>query len=389
MINIIIIIIIYLYYHYYYHIISYHKSETGCGKSSRLPLFLLEHAEETGQHCKIMISQPRRIAVHALMKQLKKTLGGRVGMRMGGGVREGEDDSKLIFVTTGYLVRFVAYHPELFDQYTHLIIDEVHERSVDSDLLCYLSRKLLTMNSKLKLILMSATVQTTLYQDYFSGGDYDEYGDLECLSVGKRRFENATYYVDDLVHDTCSSAVDLPKIITRQAAKILNFHDPDLKNYQALDDVVKAQYVLAKELVRLNAKRGTAVLVFVAGMSDIDEFLELFEDDEDYKIIPIHSDIPFEEQEQAFVAAEPDVIKVVVATNAAESSLTLPDVDMVICLGMQKSIQYDASTHNVQLTKRWISKSSSTQRAGRTGNNIYIYILNNIIIIIIIIILYY
>jgi HrpA-like RNA helicase len=195
------------------------------------------------------------------------------------------------------------------------------------------------------------------------------------LSVGKRRFENATYYVDDLVHDTCSSAINLPKIITRQAAKILHYHDPYLKNYQALDDVVKAQYVLAKELIRCNAKRGTAVLVFVAGMKDIDEFLETFEEDEDYKIVAIHSDIPFEEQEQALVAAKPNEIKVIVATNAAESSLTLPDVDIVICLGQQKSIEYDASTHSVQLIKKWISKSAAIQRAGRTGNIILLLLL--------------
>ena len=362
--------------------------ETGCGKSSRLPLFLLENAEETGQRCKIMISQPRRIAVHALMTQMKKTLGNRVGMRMGGGVREGDDDAKLTFVTTGYLVRFVAYHPEAFDDYTHLIIDEVHERSVDSDLLCYLSRKLLSTNSKLKLILMSATVHTTLYKDYFSG--YGREGDIPFLSVGKRRFENAINYVDDLVHNTCSGEVNLPKILLTKAKKILNYDpkktDPkDPKNAKELEEVIQAQYILAKELIRCNAKRGTAVLVFVAGMKDIDEFLETFEEDEDYKIIAIHSDIPFEEQGQALVAAKPNEIKVIVATNAAESSLTLPDVDIVICLGQQKSIEYDASTHSVQLIKKWVSKSAAIQRAGRTGN-IILNIITTIIVIITIII---
>jgi HrpA-like RNA helicase len=304
---------------------------------------------------------------------------------MGGGTREGDDDAQLTFVTTGYLVRFVAYHPEAFDNYTHLIIDEVHERSVDSDLLCYLSRKLLTTNSKLKLILMSATVHTTLYKDYFSGEGYN-YGDLQCLSVGRRRFENAISYVDDLVNGTCSGEVVLPSILLTQAKKILSYDpkkkDPrDPNSARELDVVILAQYVLAKELIRWNAKRGTAVLVFVAGMKDIDEFLEKFEEDEDYKVIAIHSDIPFEEQEQALVAAKPNEIKVIVATNAAESSLTLPDVDIVICLGTQKSIEYDASTHSVQLIKKWISKSSAIQRAGRTGN-IIVNIITTIIVII-------
>jgi HrpA-like RNA helicase len=217
-----------------------------------------------------------------------------------------------------------------------------------------------------------------LYKDYFSG--YGRNGEIPFLSVGKRRFENAINYVDDLVHNTCIGEVNLPKILLTKAKKILNYDpkktDPkDPKNAKEIDEVLQAQYVLAKELIRCNAKRGTAVLVFVAGMKDIDEFLETFEEDEDYKIVAIHSDIPFEEQEQALVAAKPNEIKVIVATNAAESSLTLPDVDIVICLGQQKSIEYDASTHSVQLIKKWISKSAAIQRAGRTGNIILLLLL--------------
>lgn len=117
--------------------------ETGCGKSSCLPKFLLEHAEATGQHCQVMVSQPRRIAVTSLLRRLRQTLGNKVGMRMGHGIKDETKDTKIHYVTTGYLVRALAHQPDRFRKCTHLIIDEVHERSVDGDVVCLLARDLL------------------------------------------------------------------------------------------------------------------------------------------------------------------------------------------------------------------------------------------------------
>jgi hypothetical protein len=119
--------------------------ETGCGKSSCLPRFLLEHAEAASPQlpCQIIVSQPRRIAVTSLLRRLRETLGSKVGMRMGHGIRDDSPDTKIHYVTTGYLVRALAHQPERFLKCTHLIIDEVHERSVDGDLVCLLARDLL------------------------------------------------------------------------------------------------------------------------------------------------------------------------------------------------------------------------------------------------------
>lgn len=86
-----------------------------------------------------------------------------------------------------------------------------------------------------------------------------------------------------------------------------------------------------------------------------------------FTCVPIHSDIPFEDQMMAFDASKNDEVKVVIATNAAESSLTLPEVDNVICLGLCKQIVYNPASHRQMLTPTWISKASATQRAGRTG----------------------
>lgn len=85
------------------------------------------------------------------------------------------------------------------------------------------------------------------------------------------------------------------------------------------------------------------------------------------QILAVHSDIPHEQQLLAFLPTQPDEIKIVIATNAAESSVTIPDVDHVICLGTSKILTYSARHHTTQLVNSWVSKASATQRAGRTG----------------------
>lgn len=82
---------------------------------------------------------------------------------------------------------------------------------------------------------------------------------------------------------------------------------------------------------------------------------------------PVHSDIPFEEQEKALAMPDKDELKIIVATNVAESSLTIPEVDNVICLGLCKQLRYNPKSHRQMLVPAWISKANAIQRAGRTG----------------------
>jgi HrpA-like RNA helicase len=91
---------------------------------------LLEHAAEEGRPFHLMASQPRRIAASSLMKRLRGTLGNKVGMRMGHGIKDEYEETTLFFVTTGYLVRLLAHHPEYFRKYTHLVVDEVHVSAI-------------------------------------------------------------------------------------------------------------------------------------------------------------------------------------------------------------------------------------------------------------------
>jgi len=310
--------------------------ETGCGKSSCLPRFLLEHAEEVGKRCKITVSQPRRIAVTSLLRRLRQTMGDKVGMRMGHGIKDETVNTKITFVTTGYLVRLLAHHPDSFMSYTHLIIDEVHERSVDGDLVCLLARRLLTSHPTIRIILMSATIHTSLYQTYFQQYNDGTYGDMECLSVGIRRFPSDISYVEDIkkmCEDVSKSSKKDSKFkaiaptLQKECKDILTQVNSDSCKGVVSDKLPIAQYKAVISLVRMLAVDGTGILVFVSGINDITEIIQLFEPYPRYLLFPIHSDIPNEEQELAFGPTPSDKVKVVVATNAAESSVTIPDCD--------------------------------------------------------------
>lgn len=337
--------------------------ETGCGKSSKIPLFILEDCEARKERCRIIISQPRRIAVVNLRNRLKSFLGDKVGMRMGHGIREESKDTKIFFVTTGYLVRLLAHNPQALRAVTHLIVDEVHERSVDGDLLCWLTKRYLSANLSTKVLLMSATLHTGLYQDYFSKIDMFSTAP-PVLSVGVRRFPVDIKHVEQLLeqNDVLPSKLKgLCQNIMNECARM-----PTAKLVPA--NLVKIQYELTVALIRRYANIGTGVLVFVSGLADIVELQSRFESMPKYRCVAIHSEIPFEDQECALQPAAPEEVKVVIATNAAESSITLPDVDLVICLGTHKAVNYKpGDLLRSTLTNTWISKSSAVQRAGRTG----------------------
>ena len=104
------------------------------------------------------------------------------------------------------------------------------------------------------------------------------------------------------------------------------------------------------------------MLVFVSGIYDILELTELFDASSPHVITSaIHSDVPFEEQLEIFTPVAPNVIRVILATNACESSVTLPDVNHVICLGTCKQVQYNSKHHQSELVNVWISQASATE----------------------------
>ncbi len=332
--------------------------ETGCGKSTKIPLMLLKTGGGTAPYnVRMFISQPRRIAAQGLMERVRTFRGYKdiFGMRLGHGTRDETPLTRVWFVTAGYLVRLLAHHPEAFNNHSHLVIDEVHERSVDGDILCLLAKRLLNTHPKLRIIIMSATMVTEKYEEYFNISQ-------PSIFVGARHFPIREIYADNIGH-----VLHMNQKCLKQATELTK----GTRCGQELGMTLKkVQYDMTVQITMVVGLPGSSVLIFVSGMSDILELIERFDKLKghfQYLILPIHGDIPSDEQMLAFQPAPEKTVKVVIATNAAESSVTLPDVDHVICLGQAKLIQYNPGTHRSQLTSCWISKASATQRAGRTG----------------------
>jgi HrpA-like RNA helicase len=339
------------------------------------------------KEAKVFISQPRRIAAKALVERLRSVepeLCDQIALRMGHGIRgkllkvtvpfvsasffltfywyiaEYETPrTRAWFVTTGYLVRLMANHPERFDDVTYLIIDEVHERSVDTDILCLLCRRLLRSNPHIRLILMSATLAAHLYQTYFDVAD-------PPIRVGARRFPVQEIYLEDI-----KGIVTLPakeernlQALKEECAGMKCKKPPSMSYMDKL-------YSLVAYLSTVVAQPGSSAIIFVPGMNDIVSITELVDHlcvpGVTFSCFPVHSDIPFEDQMKVFEATAPDEVRIIIATNAAESSVTLPDVDHVFCLGLCKQIVYNPMSHRQMLLPTWISRASATQRAGRTG----------------------
>ena len=348
------------------HRVTIIHGETGCGKSSRVPVMLLRAPPPDGSTRKVrfFISQPRRIAAKALVERVRQCepdLKDKFALRMGHGWKEYESNrTQVHFVTTGYLVRLLANHPERFDDCTHLVIDEVHERSVDTDILCLLCRRLLVRNKDIRLVLMSATLATKMYQEYFNVHN-------DPIHVGVRRYPIQEYFIEDLQ----ANSFKLPSQEKSDALAIQKEIETKRCRSAPTSAELTKRFQLAARLTTIVGEPGASVLIFVPGMAEIISISEKIESFHlagiRYTCYPIHGDIPFEEQMYAFDDPAEDEVKVIIATNAAESSVTLPYVDHVICLGLCRQITYNPNSHRQMLTPAWISQASATQRAGRTG----------------------
>ena len=312
--------------------------ETGCGKSSYLPQLLHEQSEG---RARMFITQPRRLAATNLAGRLKTKMGDLIGLRLGGGIREESSKTRIWFCTAGYLMTLILSREEplnLFDKHSHLVLDEVHERDIDMDMLLSFAKRLIRLNKEIKIVLMSATLRKEKLEDYFNLP-------VGFVYVGAKCFPLKEVYLDsrqlrEKVLPPQQKIVDT-LVNTMEAGVVSQW----MGKAEQVDIAVSLVRQLAREVVANRNKKvsfgGGAILVFVAGMDQMtmlcDRFETLYDKTHDpcyYECVIVHSQVSLEEQQQAFKTIEDiNTIKVVIATNAGESSLTFPDVDTVICLG--------------------------------------------------------
>lgn len=171
------------------------SGDTGCGKSTQIPQFILD-SNSMGPGCKIACTQPRRISAIAVAERIADERCEEVGATVGYSIRlesANTEKTQLLFMTPGILLKKLNGDP-LLTQYTHIIIDEVHERDRNSEFLLIVLRDLLEIRKDLKVILMSATLQQSKYSDYFGG--------CPITSIGAHTYPVQEFYLEDVLQQT-------------------------------------------------------------------------------------------------------------------------------------------------------------------------------------------
>lgn len=368
------------------------QGDTGCGKSTQIPAYILESELSNGRHCKIYCTEPRRISAISLARRVSEELGERkndVGtMRslVGYAIRlesHVTSQTRLVYATTGIVMRMLEGGNDL-QGITHLVLDEVHERTIDSDFLLIVLRKLMVRRPGLKVVLMSATVNAEKFSAYLDGAP--------VLSVPGRTFPVKTMYLEDAIEATNygkskGSAVEFQEededddVLERSAMRTMK---PELQGYSARTlntlsqfDEYRIDYDLVTRLLETIARGAAyseyskAILVFLPGIAEIRRMNDMLAGHPSFShgwyIYPLHSTIATDEQERAFLVPPKGIRKVVLATNIAETGITIPDVTCVIDTGKHKEMRFDERRQLSRLIESFISRANAKQRRGRAG----------------------
>ncbi|XP_038045525.1 ATP-dependent RNA helicase DHX29-like [Patiria miniata] len=389
--------------------------ETGSGKSTQVPQFLLEDLVMSGEasRASIVCTQPRRISATSLARRVSQEMAekgpGSKDSMCGYQIRMESKQcptTRLLYCTTGVLLRKLQLDPKLQD-ISHIIVDEVHERSVQSDFLMVILKNLLLLRHDLRVVLMSATVESAKLSAYFQH--------CPVVSIPGRTFPVQVHHIEDVIEQTkyvldsdspyamrfesLAQEEHTTVSVTGKAGQTKDIQVSwETQDISTLDESGLDPDSYSKRtrqvLTRLNWDRinmdlimelifflgedssyrsiGGAVLVFMPGLANIQELYELLQSDSrfpssKYRILALHSVLSSEDQSSAFEIPPSGVRKVVIATNIAETGITIPDAVFVIDAGKVKETRYNEMSQLSALVETHISKASAKQRQGRAG----------------------
>ncbi|KAI8984773.1 P-loop containing nucleoside triphosphate hydrolase protein [Mycotypha africana] len=330
--------------------------ETGSGKTTQIPQYILEEIPEIK---KVGVTQPRRIAAITVAKRVSEEQNVRLGDAVGYTIRFDDrtsQNTRLKYMTDGILLREITVDPQL-SAYDVIIIDEAHERTLETDVLFGLLKQTQRARSNnLKILIMSATLDVTKFSDFFD----------ECPIF---EIPGRTYPVEIIY-----PLLDAP-------ARTMSV----LKS-QCVDKAVEVAWD-----VHIKQPKGD-ILVFLTGQQDIDRACKKFNDllysnknnvprikrqprgdgyDEEEihsaVVYPLHASLETYDQKAVFEQSKPGSRKVVFATNVAQTSVTIPGIKYVVDSGFVKEKSFDPNTGMDALLVTEISQAAAIQRAGRAG----------------------
>ncbi|TEY35487.1 hypothetical protein BOTCAL_0588g00030 [Botryotinia calthae] len=305
--------------------------ETGSGKTTQLPQYLHE-AGYTKDGMKIGVTQPRRVAAMSVAQRVSEEMGCKIGNEVGYAIRfeDCTSDKTLIkYMTDGHLLKEVMITPSL-DEYQVIMIDEAHERTVHTDILLALLKDLAKERPTIKLLIASATINAQAFSDFFDGAP--------IFNVKGRSYP----------------------------VEIYNTPQPEA-NYLA---------AAITTLFQIHTSQPSGdVLIFLTGQDEIEAAEERISDISkklgsrvpELVICPIYANLPTDLQTKIFEPTPKGARKVVLATNIAETSLTIDGIVYVIDPGFVKENIYNPATGMSKLVTVACSRASANQRSGRAG----------------------
>ncbi|KAF4029979.1 Helicase associated domain (HA2) [Phytophthora infestans] len=378
------------------------QGETGCGKSTSVPQFLYDSwARDKAafeRPVNIYVTQPRRIAAIELANtvarmregnefkedgQVGKAIGYRIGQK-----HLTSSKTKITYVTTGYMVERIIHDPEALMKITHLVLDEVHERSMDVDLLLLLLKLQLKKQPHLRLVIMSATMDAQVLIKYLGKALSTRLVNRKPLFVGSKLYPVKNVYLDELsdwfpgLLRRCQKEM----VLMRDQFRLLSQSRQSANSQVAKKAIAKIhekQLIVVVEMVRLliegqrhqAGSQSQCILVFLPGIGSINTLYDslslvaMSARGQNVQVMVLHSGIELEHQQEAFKLLGGRSTKIILSTNIAESSVTIPDVTHVINCAIEKQIEMPnaGSSHAEVLVDTWCSRASALQRSGRAG----------------------
>ncbi|PIG86343.1 pre-mRNA-splicing factor ATP-dependent RNA helicase-like protein cdc28 [Aspergillus arachidicola] len=305
--------------------------ETGSGKTTQIPQYLHE-AGFTKNGMKVGCTQPRRVAAMSVASRVAEEMGVKLGNEVGYAIRfedNTSDKTVLKYMTDGMLLRELLTEPDL-GQYSALMIDEAHERTVPTDIACGLLKDIAKARPDLKLLISSATMDAQKFQQYFD--------DAPIFNIPGRRYPVDIHYTSQPEANYLAAAITtvFQIHVTQGPGDILVF-------LTGQEEIEAAEQSLQETARKLGSK--------------IPEMI----------ICPIYANLPSELQTKIFEPTPPKARKVVLATNIAETSLTIDGIVYVIDPGFVKENVFNPRTGMESLVVTPCSRASANQRAGRAG----------------------
>lgn len=352
------------------------SGETGSGKSTQSVQFILDDLYDRGyaKCANIIVTQPRRISALGLADRVSEERCTAVGQEVGYSIRgenKSSKDTKITFVTTGVLLRRLQTSGGRIDDVvasladvSHVVIDEVHERSLDTDFLLSIIRDVLAKRKDLKLILMSATLDSATFGNYFKADGLR----VGFVEISGRTFPVQDFYLDDIIHQTGfmgndydGKASDRNLDDQQRVSKVIQSLGMRI-NYNLLAETTKA---IDAELSQTQKSGG--ILIFLPGVAEINQICRILSTVSTLHVLPLHASLETKEQRKVFAPPLHGKRKVVVATNVAETSITIDDIVAVIDSGRVKETSFDPQNNMRKLEETWASRAACKQRRGRAG----------------------